>query len=344
MMRNNFTYTAEANPHAERARAIMKKYPQVRQWMKPYPLSGLYISLVVLLQFTVAGLLSHYDAPWWGVLIAAYCIGAFANHALFVMIHDACHDVIAKSKWANRLWGIVCNFPQGFPSAMGFRTYHLLHHAHMNEYNYDADLAFHWEAKWIGNSRIKKALWFCLFLLIEAIRPSRLKKGKVMDGWTVLNLVLILGIDVLTWIYLGPTALIYLFVSSFFSVGLHPVGARWIQEHYTYHPGQETFSYYGPLNKLSFNIGFHNEHHDLFKIPWVHLPKLKKLAPEFYEPLHSHNSWSALIWDFIMNPERDLYCRIVRERHHSLFVADEKTGEEREDTFGGRSPALEGGI
>jgi len=35
---------------------------------------------------------------------------------------------------------------------------------------------------------------------------------------------------------LGPKALLYLLISFFFSVGLHPLGARWIQEHYLVHP------------------------------------------------------------------------------------------------------------
>lgn len=336
-MRPDYTYTTNPNPHAIRAREIIKKYPEVKQWMKPYPLSAVYISLIVLFQFGLGFILSQNDSSWWLITLLGFMVGAFMNHSLFVMIHEACHDVIVKSRTGNKIWGIICNLPQAFPSAISFRTYHLLHHAHLNEYDYDADLAFHKEAQWVGNSRIKKALWFVVFMFIEAVRPARLKKGKVIDNWMVVNIIIVLTVDLLTFVFLGPKALGYLLISSFFSVGLHPVGARWIQEHYTFKPGQETYSYYGVLNKFAFNIGYHNEHHDLFRIPWVHLPKLKALAPEYYNHLYSHQSWTKLLIDFIWRKDMDLYARIVRTRHDddSRDVQEIKDMPERVDLVEG---------
>ena len=92
---------------------------------------------------------------------------------------------------------------------------------------------------------------------------------------------------------IGPKALAYLALSTFFALGLHPVGGRWIQEHYETRKGQETYSYYGPLNRTCFNMGYHNEHHDFAGIPWNNLPKLKKLAPDYYDSLASYRSWTA---------------------------------------------------
>jgi fatty acid desaturase len=94
---------------------------------------------------------------------------------------------------------------------------------------------------------------------------------------------------------------LYLTRSSIFAIGLHPVGARWIQEHYLTSgtKGQETFSYYGPLNLMAFNVGYHNEHHDLMMVPWSRLPRVRHIAPEFYEGLHSYSSCTSLLLQFV---------------------------------------------
>jgi sphingolipid delta-4 desaturase len=112
----------------------------------------------------------------------------------------------------------------------------------------------------------------------------------------------------------GWGALSYLIASFFFAVGLHPLGARWIQEHYlTSHP-QETYSYYGPANVVAMNVGYHNEHHDFPSIPWNRLPRLKGAAPEYYEGLEYHGSWTGLLLRFVFDQELSLFSRAVRRR------------------------------
>lgn len=324
-MRNDYTYTDKQNPHALRSREMLKKYPQIKEWMKPYPMTALWITLVTLTQLVTAYAVVHFDLNGWWIFALSYTIGALASHALFVLLHEACHDAIFKKKIWNKWWGIFCNIGQGFPSAMSFRTFHLLHHAHLNEYDNDADLAFNWEARLVKNIWWRKVLWFLAFFLIESIRPSRLKKGKTFEMWSLINIAFIIGTNVAIYFFIGPWALGYIILSSLFSVGLHPVGARWVQEHYTYQEGQETYGYYGILNKFQFNIGYHNEHHDFYRVPWIHLPKIKALAPEYYDNLFSHKSWTLLLLDFIFNPERDLYLRIVRERDNKSRKNDEQS-------------------
>lgn len=77
-------------------------------------------------------------------------------------------------------------------------------------------------------------------------------------------------------------------------------------------PPPETYSYYGPLNILTYNVGLHNEHHDFPAIPWTRLHVLHSMAKEFYEPLPCHRSWVWVIWTFILDKEVGLWCRVKR--------------------------------
>jgi sphingolipid delta-4 desaturase len=134
----------------------------------------------------------------------------------------------------------------------------------------------------------------------------------MMGKWTWINGAVIVAYDLAIFFFCGPVGLLYLFASFWFSVGLHPLGARWIQEHFTFDPTQETYDYYGPLNRVALNIGYHNEHHDFPEIPWTRLPELKRLAPEFYDDLKTHKSWTGLFFAFIFDPRYTLYSRVDR--------------------------------
>jgi sphingolipid delta-4 desaturase len=311
VMRTAFVLTDRSNPHVQRGRDILTLHPEVRRHFAPYPLTGAYIAAIVALQLGIAYVMG--GAGWLWVILCAYLVGAFASHALFVLIHEATHNLIVRGSLPNRLFGVLCNVGQGFPSAMSFRTYHLLHHSHLDEYLYDADLAFDWEARLVGNSPVRKAVWLFWFAAIEIVRPLRVKR-PFADRWAVTNTVVIVCTDLLIWQFCGLRGLAYVLLSTIVGVGLHPVGARWIQEHYTFKEGQETYSYYGVLNAIQFNIGYHNEHHDLVKVPWVHLPKIKAIAPEFYGHLHWHRSWTRVLLQFLFDPQLDLFARITRER------------------------------
>jgi hypothetical protein len=134
------------------------------------------------------------------------------------------------------------------------------------------------------------------------------------DRWFSINLVCAVAYDVAIVYFCGSPGFLYLVFAFFFSIGLHPVGARWVQEHYTYDFDQETFSYYGPINRLALNMGYHNEHHDLPSIPWNNLPKLRAMAPEFYNNLKYHSSWSRLLLQFVFDRRYSLYSRVERMR------------------------------
>ena len=299
-------------PHRERTRRLLAAHPEAKLLQGPEPWSGPILIAVVAFQIGLAWALR--DQSFWVVLLAAWFVGAVADHALWVLIHEAAHNLVVKTPWVNSVATIVANLPIVFPGGIAFRRYHLLHHAWQGDPEIDADLAAPAEARLVGNSSIRKAIWLLFYFLAQATRATQLKRIKLWDAWYVANVAAQVAFVFAIVHFMGWTALGYLFLSSAFAIGLHPVGARWIQEHYLTFPGdQETFSYYGPMNVLALNVGYHNEHHDLMRVPWTKLPALKRLAPELYEPLHYHKSWSALLWRFLTDPSITLYSRVIRQ-------------------------------
>lgn len=123
----------------------------------------------------------------------------------------------------------------------------------------------------------------------------------------------------------GGKALGYMILSSFLAGSLHPCAGHFIAEHYVFErpnidavnpankiPIPETYSYYGPLNLLTYNVGLHNEHHDFPAIPWTRLPGLNRIAHEFYDDLPKHTSWVYVIWQFIWDKDVSLWSRVKR--------------------------------
>ena len=96
-------------------------------------------------------------------------------------------------------------------------------------------------------------------------------------------------------------------------MGAHPMAGHFIAEHYTFVRGQETYSYYGPLNWFSYNVGWHNEHHDFPFVPGSRLPELRRIAPEFYDGLPYHGSWVDVIASFVALPPIGPHSRVKRD-------------------------------
>lgn len=308
-----FELTADPPRHQRRATEVLAAHPELRALFGRYPQSFAWTGALVALQVAIAIALAVIAAPWWCIVLTAWGIGAFINHALFVLIHEFTHNLVFKTTNANRLGAIFANIPIVFPAAIGFRNFHLLHHHHLGVPGLDPDVPGAREARWIGNSRWKKALWVGMFWVIQGItRPNGVKSQRMIEPWSVLNgFCMLVAMAPLMWFF-GWRPPLYLFLGAAFALGLHPLGGRWFQEHYVFRPGQETYSYYGPLNRLCFYMGYHNEHHDFPSVPWKHLPAIRAAAPEVYDGLYWHRSWTKLLATVIFDPGFSPYRRIVR--------------------------------
>eukprot|EP00003_Mantamonas_plastica_P007026 TRINITY_DN1582_c0_g1_i2.p1 TRINITY_DN1582_c0_g1~~TRINITY_DN1582_c0_g1_i2.p1 ORF type:complete len:208 (+),score=0.63 TRINITY_DN1582_c0_g1_i2:230-853(+) len=116
-------------------------------------------------------------------------------------------------------------------------------------------------------------------------------------------------------------------VPLFLGQGIHPVAGHFIAEHYVFIKGYETYSYYGPLNWLTFHVGYHNEHHDFPNIPGSRLHKVRQIAPEFYQNLPSHQSWAKTIYEYITDPNVGPYSRVKRKQESSALLNPSKKND-----------------
>ena len=315
---DGFQWSFESEPHKSRTKEIIHQHPEIRQLIGRNPYTFFVILLCVGFQLTVAWFVR--DAAWWVVLLAAYLGGAFACHTLFVCIHECAHNLLFKKRSLNSISAIIANFPLVFPSAVSFQKYHLKHHSYQGVEEVDADMPYRWEAKLINNSAFGKAIWLLLYPIFQMLRPVRLKEIKLIDKWTIINMV-VQAAFMVGFVYLfGWEATGYLIASFFFSVGLHPLGARWVQEHFLTHGDQETKSYYGVLNTVNLNVGYHNEHHDFPSIPWNKLPKIKKIAGSYYDSLGHHTSYTILLFKFLFDPKLSVYSRMARDNRGKTVI------------------------
>ena len=240
----DFAHSAAPEPHRARTKDLLRRHPEIRSLIGPSRVTFWYTVGIVALQFGVAWFVA--TRSWWLLVALAYTVGAFASHALFVVIHECAHRLVFPRKLPNILTGLLANLPLFTPGSVSFQKYHLKHHAFQGVYELDADVPSRWEARLVGRSPVGKALWLLFYPVFQMIRSFRVKEVAVFDRWTLANLAIQIGVNTAVYLVLGtqgtrlsdPLALFFDRSSSPGSpldpAALHGDGGD-----------QETFSYYG---------------------------------------------------------------------------------------------------
>lgn len=310
--RTDFEWSYTEEPHASRRKLILEKYPQIKQLFGCDPNFKYVAAFMVLLQFGMFFVMR--DQSWPITILAAYCIGGVINHSLSLAVHEIAHGHAfghARPN-ANRWFGYFCNLPLGVPMSVSFKRYHLEHHRYQGDEVIDTDLPTLLEAR-LFCTTFGKFCWVILQPFFYMIRPL-VVNPKPPSYHEFLNLVVQAIFDALVVYCFGWQVLWYMIVGTLIAMGLHPVAGHFIAEHYMFAKGYETYSYYGPLNFITFNVGYHNEHHDFPAVPGSRLPDVKRIAPEFYDNMPQHHSWTKVLYDFIMDPDVGPYARIKRKQ------------------------------
>ncbi len=303
-----FAWTEAPEPHAERRRAMLRDHPEIRALYGPSTRTKYVCTALVAVQLAVAYLLR--DASWVWVVIVAYAFGGVVNQSLLLAIHELSHNLAFRRPAYNRLFAVFVNLPIGVPVAETFRYYHLLHHLNQGDERLDTDLPTELEGR-LTRGPVGKLLWLSVQGLAYALRPLIVhpKRPSLAE---LGNLVVVFAFDWAVLHFWGVKSLAYLPIGSLAVMGLHPIAGHYISEHYVFRPGQETYSYYGPLNLIAFNVGYHNEHHDFPYVAGARLPELRRIAPEFYRDLLHHGSWTATLVRYVTRPSLGGFSRVKR--------------------------------
>jgi sphingolipid delta-4 desaturase len=301
--RTDYLYRDSLEPHKSRMEAIRKAHPEVKELLGPEPLTKYVAVAIVCTHVALAYFCKDLSWPWF--LLATYAISGTFQGNLFLAIHEISHNLAFKSLIHNRLLAMFCNLPLVIPYAYTFKPFHMAHHKYQGDHHVDTDIPCNWEAKMTSNP-IGKFIWLFFQIFAYALRPCMLKPELMnYDGWLALNWGLCLSFDAVVLHYWGPNVLVYFLAGMMWATSFHPTAGHFISEHYVFeaadangeHP--ETYSYYGPLNIIAWNVGYHNEHHDFPAMAWTALPKLRKIAPEFYDTLPQTKSWPGTTWKYL---------------------------------------------
>ncbi|KAI0462475.1 hypothetical protein LJB42_003969 [Komagataella kurtzmanii] len=328
-----FYWTRQKDPHSIRRKLILAKHPEVAKLCGPEWRTKYIASAVVLLQLSIAYALKNTPVLSFKFLALAYVVGATANQNCFLCIHELSHNLAFRKPLHNKLFAIWVNLPIGVPYSASFQPYHQLHHKFLGDEVLDTDLPTPLEAT-VLSSLLGKAFFATFQIFFYALRPMMVTSID-MTFIHLLNVLVCLVSDFILIKFGSANSLWYLILSSFFAGSLHPTAGHFIAEHYLLDPPKhytqfqdvpplETYSYYGMLNFFTWNVGYHNEHHDFPFIAWSKLPLLRTIAHDFYQPLPKHTSWVRVIVDFIFDENVLMYNRVKRETAKDKSV-DSKT-------------------
>ncbi len=308
MIEKDFIWSETKEPHHHRRLEILRTHPEVKKLFGTDRSMAYKALLVWALQLSVP-LFFLSDNPW--IFIATIMVvGTTLNHIIVLAIHEITHDLVFEKKWMNSILAIIVNFPLVFPFSMSFKAYHAEHHWHQGHDGVDVDIASKIEGR-LFNGFFGKFFWMFFQIPFYALRPLFIYPLKP-DKWILLNIIIQISFMVGFYFLVGWWGLLYLFLSLILAGGLHPLGGHFVSEHVVFKEGQETYSYYGPLNKLVFNVGYHNEHHDFPNVPGSRLPELKRVVGAKYDNLYSYNSWVMVIIRFLTSRDVSLFSRVKR--------------------------------
>jgi sphingolipid 4-desaturase/C4-monooxygenase len=306
-----FIWSNTEEPHKTRKIKILKSHPEIIKLQGPEWKSKWIVIVLVILQIWLS--IKTIDMSRSLYCFVVYVFGATITQSLFLAIHELSHNLFFVNFKYNHYFACFANLPIGIPFAIAFRSYHLEHHKYQGVDGIDTDIPSELECKFV-HGKFKKSIWLAFQIVAYALRPCLLRSQRIKKTH-ILNASIQLLFNYCIIHVWGWQPFIY-YITCVFVSGLHPCAGHFISEHYVFpHKSdtQETYSYYGILNSVCWNVGYHNEHHDFPYVSWSRLPQVHKIAHEHYDSLKVCTSWIGVLYDYIMYDNVGPSSRVKRK-------------------------------
>lgn len=291
--------------HIERSKRLMIKYPQIKQISSVCIFLKYQIIFLFGLSITFSYLSSFLDNIQY--ILFTWLIGGTLLNSITLGMHEVSHNHAFKSFSHNRILSLICDVSIGLPVSESFRRYHHLHHYEFNKVGLDTDLPSNIE-RLIFKGKLGKFIWVLLQGFFYSIRPNIIKPLEITKIQLLSYILNIIRFIILYQINIK--AALFSIIAILIGTGLHPFASHFIAEHFYNENKYETASYYGWMNILTFNVGYHVEHHDFPHIPGSKLPLLHKITNEYKNDIPIIKSWFLYLIKFIMDDNISLDNRL----------------------------------
>ena len=276
----------------------MAAHPEIKGYFRPYSLSIIPLGLLVLFNWGVA--IFAASLAWWQMGLLSLLVGQFLCHSISTFAHEIAHQRIFASNRGNMLALFLLEAGTlAFSQSLDYIAVHgPSHHRYLNDplrdYEWwDRRQVFHLKSKPVW--RLFQAIFHLLpggklltTTLLDRLVPKDTNRHIVhRDSSKFLQYSLIAASLLLClvsgWL-INWKAPLYIIWSSSIMIGVWGITfhGQAIAEHDVNDKGK-TFSTYGWINLFLFNTGYHDEHHTFPQIPWIYLPKVRELAPEYFQ-------------------------------------------------------------